>query len=50
MHTGTLIEDLVAAVERAEARALEAELAELSRVLATLPENMNNESRYLGVA
>jgi hypothetical protein len=50
MYTGTLIEDLIATVERAEARAVETELTKMSRLLVTLPENTNNESRYLGVA
>lgn len=50
MYTGTLIEDLIATVERAEARAVETELTEMSRLLVTLPESTNNESRYLGVA
>jgi hypothetical protein len=50
MYTGTLIEDLIATVEQAAARAAETEITELSYLLATLPESTNNESRYLGVA
>jgi hypothetical protein len=50
MYTGTLIQDLIATVERAEATAVQTEITELSCLLVTLPESTNNESRYLGVA
>jgi hypothetical protein len=52
MYTGTLIDDLFAAVERAEYHArAEQETAELEQLLAELPYGLLNlEQNFLGVA
>lgn len=48
--TGTLIEDLIATVERAEANTREFETAEIEPWFASIQESMNYESKLLGVA
>jgi hypothetical protein len=48
--TGTLIEDLIAAVERAEAKAQSLEMTEIQPWLASGQENANYDSKLLGVA
>ena len=48
MFTGTTIEDLIATVERAEARA-QADVVELEAWYASVHEN-KNDSKLLGVA
>lgn len=50
MYNGTLIEDLFATVERAEARAQNLETAEIETWLATVEENTSYESNLPGVA
>ncbi len=48
--TGTLIEDLIAAVERAEAKAQDFETTEIEPWLASVQENANCDPKLLGVA
>ncbi|HEX9110413.1 MAG TPA: hypothetical protein VF845_02965 [Terriglobales bacterium] len=48
--TGTLIEDLIAAVERAEAKAQGFETTEIQPWLASVQENANYDPKLLGVA
>ena len=48
--TGTLIEDLIATVERAEANTREFDTAEIEPWFASIQESMNCESKLLGVA
>jgi len=48
--TGTLIEDLIATVERAEAKAQEFEMAEIEPWFASAQDNANYDSKLLGVA
>ena len=48
--TGTLIEDLIATVERAEAKARDLQMTEIEPWLASAQENANYESKRIGVA
>jgi hypothetical protein len=48
--TGTLIEDLIAAVERAEAKAQDFEMTEIEPWFASVQENANYDPKLLGVA
>lgn len=50
MYTGTLIEDLFAAVERAEARACAADRQEVELWMATIPESADYDSKLVEVA
>ena len=54
MFTGTLIEELIATVDRAEASAREAGAAEIEPdidlLLASINENSNYDPKLLGVA
>ena len=50
MYTGTLIEDLIAAVERAEAQAQSFERTEVEPWFASVQENPNYDPRPIGVA
>jgi hypothetical protein len=50
MYTGTLIEDLFAAVERAEARACPADMQEVEPWMATMQESADYESKLVEVA
>lgn len=50
MYTGTLIEDLFAAVERAEASARAAESQEVEPWMATIQESADYESKLVEVA
>ncbi len=50
MFTGTLIEDLIATVERAEARTKNVEPAEIEPWFASVQKEMNYDSNLLGVA
>lgn len=48
--TGTMIEDLIATVERAEAKAQHLEIAEIEPWFASVQENANYDPKLLGVA
>ena len=48
--TGTLIEELIATVERAEARAHHLDAAEIEPWIASAQENTNYDPKLLGVA
>ena len=48
--TGTLIEDLIAMVERVEARAQDLEGTEVEPWVVSAQENANYDSKLLGVA
>ncbi len=50
MYTGTLIEDLIAAVERAEARASTMRTQEGEAWMATIQESADYESKLVEVA
>jgi hypothetical protein len=50
MFTGTLIEDLIATVERVEAKAQDLEMTKVEPWFATVQENANYDSKLLGVA
>jgi len=50
MYKGTLIDDLFATVERAEAKAQDHEMAEIETWFATVEENTSYESNLPGVA
>lgn len=50
MFTGTLIEDLIATVERAEAKTPEFDAAEIEPWFASVQESTNYDSKLLGVA
>ena len=50
IFTGTLIEDLIAAVERAEAKAKNFEATEIEPWFASVQENANYDSKLIGVA
>jgi len=55
MFTGTLIEDLIAAVERAESRTqqltpIELETCPVELLIASAQENPDSEPKLLGVA
>ena len=49
MYSGTLIDDLIAAVERAEAKARLAEMQEAEPWLATVPESAEYHSAMIEV-
>ncbi len=50
MYTGTLIEDLMATVERAEEHARVDEFAEIESWFAKVQEDNNYDSKLVGVA
>ena len=50
MFTGTMIEDLIAIVERAEARARDHERTEIELWFASAQENAKHDSKLFGVA
>jgi hypothetical protein len=50
MFTGTLIDDLIATVERAEQKAQAEQTAEIEAWFASVQENTNYDSNFLGVA
>jgi hypothetical protein len=50
MFTGTLIEDLIATVERAEAKSSGLDAAEIEPWFASVHESTNYDSKLLGVA
>jgi hypothetical protein len=50
MFTGTLIEDLIATVDRVGATAQDAEMTEVEPWFASAQDNSNHDSRLLGVA
>ena len=55
MFTGTLIEDLLAAVERAESRTeqlapIEIETCSIELLIASAQEKQDSEPKFLGVA
>ena len=50
MFTGTMIEDLIAMVERAEARARDREMTEVEPWFASVQESANHDSTIFGVA
>ena len=50
MFTGTLIEDLIATVERAEANTPEFESTDIEPWFASIQDSINYESKLLGVA
>lgn len=50
MFTGTMIEDLIATVERAEAKARDREITEVEPWFASVQENANHDSKLFGVA
>ena len=51
MYTGNMIDELIAAVERAEARArMEQETAELERLYLASPSELILEEKLVGVA
>ena len=50
MFTGTLIDDLIATVERVEANTREFESAEIEPWFASIQDSVNYESKLLGVA
>ena len=50
MFTGTMIEDLIATVERAEAKARNLERTEIEPWFASAQDNANYDSKLLGVA
>jgi hypothetical protein len=50
MFTGTLIEDLIATVERVEARARDHEMTEVEPWFASVQESANHDSKMFGVA
>ncbi|MFI5113668.1 MAG: hypothetical protein ACHP7J_00885 [Terriglobales bacterium] len=50
MYKGTLIDDLFATVERAEAKAQDRETAEIETWFAAVEENTSYESNLPGVA
>jgi hypothetical protein len=50
MFTGNLIEDLIATVDRVDATAEDAEMAEIEPWFASAQENIGYESKLLGVA
>jgi hypothetical protein len=50
MFTGTLIEDLIATVERAEAKSSELDAAEIEPWFASVHETTDYDSKLLGVA
>ena len=50
MFTGTLIEDLIATVDRVDATAQDAEMTEVEPWFASAQENSNYDHKILGVA
>lgn len=51
MYTGSMIDELIAAVERAEARArVEQETSELERLFLANPSELTFEEKLVGVA
>ena len=50
MFTGTMIEDLIATVERAEAKTQDLEMTEIEPWFASIQENANNDSKLLRLA
>ena len=50
MCTGTMLEDLFAAVERAEAKAQNVETTEMEAWFASIQESANHNSELVGVA
>jgi hypothetical protein len=50
MFTGTMIEDLIATVERAEAKAQQLEMTEIEPWFSSVQENSNHDSKMFGVA
>lgn len=50
IFTGTMIEDLIATVERAEAKAQDLEMTEIEPWFASGQEDANYDSKLLGVA
>jgi hypothetical protein len=50
MFTGTMIEDLIATVERAEAKAQGLAMTEIEPWFASVQENANHDSKCYGVA
>jgi hypothetical protein len=50
MFTGTMIEDLIAMVERAEAKARDLEMTEIEPWFASVQENPKHDSKLFGVA
>jgi len=48
--TGTMIEDLIATVERAEAKAQDLAMTEVEPWLTTVQENANHDSKLLRLA
>ncbi|HYU46430.1 MAG TPA: hypothetical protein VEK84_09675 [Terriglobales bacterium] len=50
MFTGTLIEDLIAAVERAEAKAQSFDRTEIEPWFASVQENASYDPKLIGVA
>jgi hypothetical protein len=50
MLTGTLIEDLIATVERAEANTRELETTEIEPWFASIQDSIDYESKLVGVA
>jgi hypothetical protein len=50
IFTGTLIEDLIATVERAEAKTQNSDAAEIEPWFAAAQENPDYDSKLLGVA
>jgi hypothetical protein len=49
MFTGTMIEDLIATVERAEAKARNLEMTEIEPWFASVQENANHDPKLFGV-
>jgi hypothetical protein len=50
MFTGTMIEDLIATVERAEAKVQDLAMMEIEPWFASVQENANHDSKLFGVA
>jgi len=50
MFTGTMIEDLIATVERAEAKVQDQEMTEVEPWFASAQENANYDSKLLRLA
>jgi hypothetical protein len=50
MFTGTMIEDLIATVERAEAKAQDLEMTEIEPWFASVQDNANYDSKLLRLA
>lgn len=50
MYTGTMIEELIATVKRAEAKEQDFAMEEIEPWFASVQENANYESKLVGVA